>query len=110
VQLSQALLNLLNNAYDAVVDLPEPGRIDVFIRQTHSRVEICVRDSGPGVPEEIRKTLFQPFTSSKEVGRGLGLGLSISRDMIEANGGQLFLAEATPQTTFVISLPRVISE
>ena len=109
VQLSQALLNLLNNAYDAVIDLTSAGKIEVFTRLTESRIEIFVSDNGPGVPEDIRKDLFQPFTSSKGIGKGLGLGLSVSKEMIEANGGNLFLKEDCAQTTFVISLPRVTS-
>jgi C4-dicarboxylate-specific signal transduction histidine kinase len=109
VQLSQALLNLLNNAYDAVVN-EKGGKIEVFTQKTRRRVEIRVRDNGPGVPEEIRQSLFQPFMSTKELGKGLGLGLSVSKDMIEANGGELFLAPNCSQTTFVISLPRVDCE
>jgi PAS domain S-box-containing protein len=110
VQLSQVLLNLLNNASDALSARHVGAEIAISTRFTESRVEILVHDNGPGVPPAIRERLFQPFVSSKEAGRGMGLGLSISRSMIVDNGGDLFLQEDPSGTTFVISLPRVDAE
>jgi len=110
VQLSQAILNLLNNAYDAIMAQETKGHIDIFTRLNDKRVEICVRDSGPGIPPEFRDKLFQPFATTKSHGKGLGLGLSVSRTMIESNHGELYLAETENHTTFVVSLPRVSAE
>jgi PAS domain S-box-containing protein len=107
VQLSQALLNLLTNAYDAVSDLEAAGLIHISTRVTPERVQIRVCDNGPGIDPSLRQTLFQPFVTSKSAGQGLGLGLNISKIMIEANYGELFLDETEAQTTFVISLPGV---
>jgi two-component system sensor histidine kinase HydH len=86
-QVQQVLLNLLLNALDA---LPQGGtiRVEVWPATTEKpTVEVAVRDSGPGIAPRIRERLFEPFVSSKET--GLGLGLSISRRLIEAHGGTI---------------------
>ncbi len=106
VEISQALLNLLNNARDAVSGA-EKKWLTIRSRSLGEQVEIAVIDSGPGVPTEIREKIFQPFFTTKDVGAGTGLGLSVAFGIIESHGGKLTLDTHAPNTTFVITLPTV---
>lgn len=104
VQLSQVLLNLLNNAFDAV-----SGQNEKWIRikacQDQEQIVILISDSGPGVPEKIRDQIMLPFFTTKPVGKGTGLGLSISKGIIEQHDGQFSLDKESPTTQFRIVLP-----
>jgi signal transduction histidine kinase len=105
VQISQVLLNLLNNALYAVSRVKEKWvRLDFTVEQ--SQVRIRVTDSGEGVLPEIRHRLFEPFFTTKKAGEGTGLGLSISKGIVEAHGGRIFLEHERPNTEFVIELPK----
>jgi two-component system C4-dicarboxylate transport sensor histidine kinase DctB len=88
VRLQQVLVNILSNAADAVEGL-ENRTIELTGRQSGDSVEIIVRDHGPGVPDAIASRIFDPFFSTKGVGKGLGLGLSISYNIIKDFGGNL---------------------
>lgn len=88
VRLQQVLVNILSNAADAVEGL-ENRTIELTGRQSSDSVEIIVRDHGPGVPDAIASRIFDPFFSTKGVGKGLGLGLSISYNIIKDFGGNL---------------------
>jgi len=105
VEISQVLLNLLQNAFDAVTELS-----DKWIRiETHDlgyHVRISVIDSGSGVPPHVREKMMHPFFTTKEVGKGTGLGLSISRGIIDRHGGELGLDTASPNTRFFFTLPK----
>lgn len=104
VQLQQVLLNLLINALDALDDsLAEIPLVTVSARAVVSTVEVAVRDNGAGIaPDQILR-VFDPFFSSKL--NGLGIGLSISRGIIEAHGGRLLAQNnANGGATFIISL------
>ena len=102
--ISQILLNLLNNALDAVENAATKW-IRVSALRERDLVLLYVEDSGPGVPKDIRDKIFQPFFTTKDIGRGTGLGLSISKGIAEAHGGNLGLAEAGESTKFFLSLP-----
>ncbi len=104
-QLSQVLLNLLNNA-DSALKSAEKKWIRIEARDAGNEIELCVADSGPKIPEEIRDQLFEPFFTTKPVGMGTGLGLSIAKRIIESHAGTLFLDGQSPQTRFVIRLPK----
>jgi len=106
-ELSQVLLNLLNNAVDAVQALDDKW-VEVSVRNSAKEVEISVTDSGSGIPENIRHKMGQPFFTTKDVGHGTGLGLSISRGIIEAHGGRLELDTSCTHTRFVITLPKPV--
>ncbi len=88
VRLQQVLVNILSNAADAVEALPE-RRITLTARRQGDRVLITVRDNGPGVDPAIAARIFDPFFSTKGVGKGLGLGLSISYNIVKDFGGDL---------------------
>ncbi|WP_437482330.1 ATP-binding protein [Sorangium sp. So ce1014] len=83
-QLRQALLNLLRNAREA---MPKGGEIVVSVSFSSGAATIAVDDMGPGVPEELRASIFDPFFTTKQ--RGTGLGLAVTRDIIEAHGGTI---------------------
>lgn len=104
VQISQVLLNLLNNAFDAVKAAQDKW-IRVRVIQNQGGAHICVTDSGPGVPKAIKHKIMEPFFTTKPVGVGTGLGLSICTGIISAHGGELYLDESEPHTTFCLTLP-----
>lgn len=104
-QLVQVVLNLLLNAADAV---GAGGHIVVAARNAEGRVELTVTDDGPGVPSAMRPRLFEPFATTKDPGKGTGLGLAVCRGLIEAAGGSIVLDEAhSPGARFVVELPAV---
>lgn len=106
VQLQQVILNLVFNALDAVRDLPEVRReIVVSATADEERVEVTVRDRGPGIDPSQLETVFQPFYTTKP--QGLGVGLSICRTILEDHAGTL-MAENNPDggATFRMVLPR----
>jgi signal transduction histidine kinase len=104
VQMGQVLLNLLNNAFDAVQDQPEKW-VTIEVRSALTQFVIAVVDSGPGVPAALRDQIMLPFFTTKPVGRGTGLGLSIAKGIVEEHGGTLRLDVQAPHTRFVVSLP-----
>ena len=88
VRLEQVLVNLLRNALDAVAELPV-RRVTVAVLHQETGVEIAIRDTGPGIADEVFPQLFEPFFTTKSAGQGLGLGLAISRMIITELGGRL---------------------
>lgn len=102
-QLIQIVLNLVLNAADAA---SPGGHVVVRARSVGHSVELSVEDDGPGVAEEVRERLFEPFVTTKEVGKGTGLGLAVCRGLVEAVGGSIALDERhQPGARFVITLP-----
>jgi signal transduction histidine kinase len=100
-KVKQALGNLLDNA----IAVTAPGGcVEVASRVNGATVAVAVRDHGPGIAPEIRDRLFTPFCTTKP--DGIGLGLALAKELIEAHGGTLEWAPAEPGTVFVLSLPR----
>lgn len=103
--LQQVIFNLVNNACQA---MGETGQLTLSSHVGEKFVEFRVRDTGPGVPAEIREAIFSAFFTTKEEGQGTGLGLSMSRSIVEKFGGELFLDDSVSSgSEFVIRLPRV---
>jgi two-component system, NtrC family, C4-dicarboxylate transport sensor histidine kinase DctB len=98
-RLEQVFVNLIQNALDAMGD---NGRIDIEVSTVDGTVTIIIRDNGPGISGDVRERLFQPFTTSKD--DGLGLGLVICRDIIADFGGELTHAPSPTGTEFVMKL------
>ncbi|WP_028880593.1 sensor histidine kinase [Terasakiella pusilla] len=88
IRLEQVLLNLLRNALDALSETEKP-QIWISATMSRSRVTLTIRDNGPGCEEKDMARIFDPFFTTKEVGKGLGLGLSISSRIIQDFGGVL---------------------
>jgi len=104
-RISQVILNLIHNSRDAVGLLSEKWiNIDVF--DEGSTVLIAVTDSGKGIPKEHQYRMLEPFYTTKEVNEGSGLGLSISKGIIENHNGTLELDTISKNTRFVIRLPK----
>ena len=107
VQLQQVVLNLIRNAMEALTESGrEDGQIQIAASQSTSSdgIEISIHDNGPGITPDLAKSLFEPLTTSKH--EGLGLGLSISQTIVESHGGRIWLQSAEPgRTEFRFSLP-----
>lgn len=104
IQISQILVNLLNNAFDAVNQRAEKS-ISLSFSTLSEMIQIQITDSGAGIPDSVRQKIMQPFFTTKEVGKGTGLGLSLSLEIAKNHGGNLYLDTSNPQTTFVLELP-----
>jgi signal transduction histidine kinase len=105
VQLQQVILNLFMNAYEAMGGVPDGPR-ELVIRTKHggAHVEFAVSDTGPGLSDETRERMFEPFFTTKP--EGLGLGLSISRTIVRAHGGEIrAVRNAERGTTISVTLP-----
>lgn len=106
LQVETALLNVLNNAIDALADVPAPRIVTVSAGLSARGVAIVVTDNGRGVDPQIAARLFEPFNTSKS--SGMGMGLAISRSLLRASGGDIVLNEAEAEgASFTIMLPLV---
>jgi two-component system sensor kinase FixL len=92
IQIQQVVLNLVRNSVDAMTATPSPRRelTIALAPASDNMVEVTVADTGPGIDPEIEGQLFQPFITTKRT--GMGVGLSISRTIIEAHGGHIWAA------------------
>lgn len=101
--LNQAFLNIMHNALQAV---GENGVINVRTRATAERITVRIADNGPGIPEDVMPRVFDPFFTTREVGSGTGLGLTVARDIILAHGGSVSVRNPIEGgTTVTIELP-----
>jgi two-component system, NtrC family, C4-dicarboxylate transport sensor histidine kinase DctB len=106
VRLQQVFVNILANALDALRDAPSK-EIHMSVEEVNDWVKIRVRDTGPGISKEDLASIFDPFFSTKQVGSGLGLGLSISDSIIRQFGGTIEAENAQQGgAVFTIALPR----
>ncbi|HEY2821118.1 MAG TPA: PAS domain S-box protein [Candidatus Acidoferrum sp.] len=104
-QLQQVFLNILNNAYDAVQEVGQRGRIAIRTSQQGSNIEIAIADNGTGVTDTER--IFDPFFTTKQAAKGTGLGLSICYGIVRAHGGEILCRnnENGPGSTFIVRVP-----
>jgi C4-dicarboxylate-specific signal transduction histidine kinase len=105
VQISQVLMNLISNSLDAVTNLEERW-VKVEVVDGIDSLELWVMDSGPGIPEHVRLKLFDPFFTTKPVGKGTGLGLNISLDIMAKHKGKIECDVYQGHTRFRLILPR----
>lgn len=116
--ISRVILNLCNNAFDAMYDKFEQGsgklpdgspyrpKLVVHTSRSGKKVTIQVEDNGPGIPPDIKDKILQPFFTTKKGTEGTGLGLSISFDIIKAHGGDIKIISTPGHTTsFIVTIP-----
>ncbi|WP_413287847.1 sensor histidine kinase [Bdellovibrio sp. HCB337] len=105
IQIEEALLNLFNNSHDAIASLPEKWiLIEAF--EKDDNVEIHVTDSGSGIPKDVADNIMLPFFSTKEMGKGMGLGLCIVSEIVMKHHGEIYLDRTSANTKFVLRLPK----
>ncbi|MGE0709578.1 MAG: sensor histidine kinase [Planctomycetota bacterium] len=104
--LQQVILNLVENAVDAAEQGDEPRWVEVALQDRPEALGLVVRDSGRGIPPEVRARVFDPFYTTKPVGRGTGLGLAICQSLVERLGGTIELESSERGATFTVWLPR----
>ena len=102
-QIEQVLINLVTNAVQA---MPDGGTLDVSLKENDDNLDITMRDSGVGIPEENVVRIFDPFFTTKPEGEGTGLGLSVSYGIVSRHRGHIEVeSEVGIGTTFIVSLP-----
>jgi signal transduction histidine kinase len=102
-RIMQVLLNLLMNAADAA---GPKGKVTLKANRKGDHVQVVVEDDGPGIDDAIRERLFEPFATTKEVGKGTGLGLAVCRGLIESARGTIRVDEGFhPGARFIVELP-----
>lgn len=108
IQISQVILNLLNNACDAVLDSDTKAKqIELeLVKQNYDDYTIAVRDNGNGIPAHLSEKIMQPFFTTKEIGKGTGLGLSVSKSIIENHHGTISIQSTPGNTEFTVTLPQ----
>jgi two-component system, LuxR family, sensor kinase FixL len=109
VQIQQVLVNLFRNALEAMAHSPHRELIASNALGADDMIEVSVFDTGPGIPDDVMPNLFQTFYTTKET--GMGVGLSISRSIVEAHGGRMWAeANRSGGATFCFTLPAASSE
>ena len=113
--IGRVLLNLINNAFQACAEKDLSGfknltgltpMVTLSTKNLGDKIEISVKDNGPGIPDSIKEKIFQPFFTTKPTGQGTGLGLSLSYDIVKAHGGEIGVeSKEGIGTTFRITLP-----
>jgi predicted CoA-binding protein len=101
-ELNQVWTNLIDNAIDA---MDANGEIIIRTRRQGDWVFVEIEDNGPGIPEEVKEKIFSPFFTTKPVGKGTGLGLNISYNIIQKHGGEIKVFSKPGKTRFQICLP-----
>jgi C4-dicarboxylate-specific signal transduction histidine kinase len=105
IQIEQVLVNLLNNAHDAIAEMTGDRWIELKAFQQDDKCVFWVTDCGLGIPPEVVEKIFTPFFTTKEVGKGTGIGLSISFGIIHDHNGVIYVDKDCPNTRFVLEIP-----
>ena len=105
-QMTQVIVNILNNAEQAVASQGQGGNIGIKISMKGEQVLTAIEDDGPGIPADILQKIFEPFFTTKEVGEGTGLGLSIGFGIVKEHGGEMWAESVLNKgATFYIQIP-----
>jgi two-component system NtrC family sensor kinase len=106
LQMIQVVLNILNNASQAIMENQRSGEITATTQLLDGKIRISITDDGPGIAPEILQNIFDPFFTTKQVGQGTGLGLSICYGIVREHGGELWVESKPGEgATFHIELP-----
>lgn len=101
-ELNQVWINLIHNAIQA---MGGKGNLTIAIKQEDNHIIISITDTGGGIPEEVKKRIFEPFFTTKPQGEGSGLGLDISKKIIQKHHGEISVESQPGQTIFTVLLP-----
>jgi PAS domain S-box-containing protein len=101
-KLKQVFINIINNAVEA---MPAGGTLTVSMQHTSASVMLSFEDTGPGIPQENKDNIFQPFFSTKSIGSGLGL--TVAKNIVEAHGGVIWFERQEHGSTFFVQLPNI---
>jgi len=104
-KLKQVFINIINNAVEA---MPAGGTLTVSMQRTSDAVLMSFEDTGPGIPQENKDKIFEPFFSTKSV--GTGLGLTIARNIVEAHGGAIWFERQEHGSAFFVELPNLTKQ
>lgn len=104
--LCHALVNILDNAGDAIRGRTQGGLILLSSWSDDTHVGLAIQDNGPGIPEKDRPNIFRPFFTTKPAGAGTGLGLSVAHDILRAHNGEIRVTTGPDGTRFEVALPR----
>lgn len=104
-EVEQVVINLLNNAIDAIKDLNEKW-ISIKLEEDLQHLILTITDSGDGISDEIKENIFMPFYTTKKVGEGTGLGLSIIKGILDSHNAEIVLKDNSPNTSFQITFPK----
>ncbi|MGZ3725463.1 MAG: sensor histidine kinase [Pseudobdellovibrio sp.] len=108
---SQVIINLLNNAYDALKDFPLQNKtVTISFFEEDGFVNTCIENTGPLISDESRKKLFMPFFTTKDIGQGTGLGLSLCKSLIESQNGKIWFNAGKRNTGFTFSLKKTSAD
>jgi signal transduction histidine kinase len=101
--LAHVVINIVKNALDA---MPDGGRLEISTDIKDSTVEINFKDTGLGVPQEIKERIFEPFFTTKSMDKGTGLGLAICNEIIHRYTGKIEVQSSSQEgTTFTVLIP-----
>ncbi len=104
-ELEQVVTNIMLNAKDAVRRVKKKGTIHIALSKKNKHIEISIEDEGKGMPEDVQSKIFDPFFTTKDIGKGLGLGLSICHSIIQRHNGEIKVSsQLNKGTVFTISL------
>lgn len=103
-ELGQVLINMINNSFYAIAELEEKF-IKIDMHELDGSIVISIIDSGKGIPLEVEKKIFDPFFSTKPVGKGAGIGMSISKKIVELHQGTIRVDRKSMYTKIDIILP-----
>jgi signal transduction histidine kinase len=101
-ELNQVWTNIIDNAIDA---MSKGGELKIKTYRHHDQAVVEITDSGHGIPEEVINQIFDPFFTTKGVGKGTGLGLEVTRRIIDRHKGQISVESQPGQTTFTVCIP-----
>lgn len=103
IQLEQVLVNLIRNSFDAMREIGEPRNISITARLTDNTLRVNFNDTGPGIPPDVARRIFDSFVTSKAT--GVGIGLAISRSIIEGHGGSISAISDAAGGRILFTLP-----
>jgi C4-dicarboxylate-specific signal transduction histidine kinase len=109
VQISQVLVNLINNSFDAI-SAQEEKWIRIEVLDLNETIQVSVTDSGRGISKDLQDKIMNPFFTTKEVGKGTGLGLSISKGIVKDHGGDFYYNNHCPNTQFVFTISKSMGQ